>query len=82
MSTIQKSDGMNYAPQGKPRPVVGPGEFIFAAAHLEHGHIYGQSRKRVACGSPSSRLPIPMQILTMPTSLFRVTTTPSARFAP
>lgn len=38
----QKSDGMNYAPQGKPRPVVQPGEFVFAAAHLDHGHIYGQ----------------------------------------
>jgi predicted dehydrogenase len=38
----QKSDGMNYAPQGKPSPVCKPGEFIFAAAYLEHGHIYGQ----------------------------------------
>jgi predicted dehydrogenase len=38
----QKADGMNYAPQGKPSPVVKPGEFIFAAAFLEHGHIYGQ----------------------------------------
>jgi predicted dehydrogenase len=38
----QKSDGMNYAPQGKPSPVVRPGEFVYAAAHLEHGHIYGQ----------------------------------------
>ncbi len=37
----QKSDGMNYAPQGKPRPVVKPGEFIFAAAHFDHGHIHG-----------------------------------------
>jgi predicted dehydrogenase len=37
----QKFDGMNYAPQGKPRPVVKAGEFIFAAAHLDHGHIYG-----------------------------------------
>ncbi len=36
------ADGMNYAPKGKPRPVVGPGEFVFAAAHLDHGHIYGQ----------------------------------------
>ncbi|MDX2055963.1 MAG: Gfo/Idh/MocA family oxidoreductase [Polyangiaceae bacterium] len=35
-------DGMNYAPKGKPRPVVGPREFVFAAAHLDHGHIYGQ----------------------------------------
>jgi len=38
----QKSDGMNYAPQGKPSPVVKPGEFVFAAVHLDHGHIYGQ----------------------------------------
>lgn len=38
----QKSDGMNYAPQGKPQPVVSPGEFVYAAAHLDHGHIYGQ----------------------------------------
>ncbi len=33
---------MNYAPQGKPAPVVRPGDFVFAAAHLDHGHIYGQ----------------------------------------
>ena len=38
----QKSDGMNYAPQGKPQPVVQPGEFVYAAAHLDHGHINGQ----------------------------------------
>lgn len=38
----QKSDGMNYAPQGKPSPVVKPGEFVFAATHLDHGHINGQ----------------------------------------
>ncbi|MFQ3577950.1 MAG: Gfo/Idh/MocA family oxidoreductase [Verrucomicrobiia bacterium] len=35
-------DGMSYAPLGKPAPVVRQGEFIFAAAHLDHGHIYGQ----------------------------------------
>ncbi|MEM7680832.1 MAG: Gfo/Idh/MocA family oxidoreductase [Planctomycetota bacterium] len=38
----QTSDGMNYAPQGKPAPVVGPGEFGFAVAAMDHGHIYGQ----------------------------------------
>lgn len=38
----QKSDGQNYAPQGKPNPVVKAGEFTYAAAYLEHGHIYGQ----------------------------------------
>ena len=35
------ADGMNYAPQGKPEPVVKPGEFVFSAAHIDHGHIYG-----------------------------------------
>lgn len=35
-------DGMNYAPIGVSRPVVGRGEFVFAAAFLDHGHIYGQ----------------------------------------
>ena len=34
-------DGMNYAPKGKPNPVVGPGEFVIAAVALDHGHIYG-----------------------------------------
>ena len=29
-------------PQGKPRPVVKPGEFAFAAVALDHGHINGQ----------------------------------------
>jgi predicted dehydrogenase len=38
---MQKSDGMNYAPQGLPAPVCGPGEFRFAAVGLDHGHIYG-----------------------------------------
>jgi predicted dehydrogenase len=46
----QKSDGMNYAPQGIPRPVVKPGEFIFAAAFLDHGHINGQCNGLVEAG--------------------------------
>jgi predicted dehydrogenase len=44
-------DGMTYAPQGKPRPVVQPGEFIFAAAHLDHGHIYGQCNGLLEAGA-------------------------------
>ena len=47
----QKSDGMNYAPQGKSRPVVKPGEFVFAAAYLEHGHIYGQCNGLIEAGA-------------------------------
>ena len=39
--SYNKADGMNYAPQGKPRPVCGEGDFVFAAMSLDHGHIYG-----------------------------------------
>ena len=42
---------MNYAPQGQPRPVVKPGEFVFAAAFLEHGHIYGQCNGLLEAGA-------------------------------
>ena len=31
---MQRSDGMNYAPKGKPVPVVEKGEFVFAAIGL------------------------------------------------
>jgi predicted dehydrogenase len=45
------SDGMNYAPQGKPQPVVKPGEFRFAAIGLDHGHIYGQCNGLTEAGA-------------------------------
>ncbi len=36
--------GYDYAPTSKALPpVVGPGEFTFSVAGLDHGHIYGQS---------------------------------------
>ena len=38
------TDGMNYLPAMKPAPVVKPGEFLFAASHFDHGHIYAQIR--------------------------------------
>ena len=38
---MNRMDGMHYAPQGRPKPVVKPGEFVFSAAHIDHGHIYG-----------------------------------------
>jgi predicted dehydrogenase len=41
---------MNYAPQGKPAPVVTAGEFVFAAAALDHGHIYGQCNGLIEAG--------------------------------
>src|SRR5436190_18572305 len=46
----QKSDGMNYAPEGKPAPVVDKGEFPFAAVSLEHGHIFGQCKGLTEAG--------------------------------
>ncbi len=48
---MNKADGMNYAPQGKPAPVVKPGEFILAAAHLDHGHIHGQCNALIEAGA-------------------------------
>ena len=42
-AAFQTADGMNYAPKGRPAPVVKPGEFVFAAAALDHGHIYGMT---------------------------------------
>ena len=50
-SGFQKSDGMSYAPQGRAAPVVKPGEFVFAATHLEHGHIYGQCNGLIEAGA-------------------------------
>jgi predicted dehydrogenase len=47
---MQKSDGMNYAPVGKPNPVVKAGEFPFAAIALDHGHIYGQCNGLIEAG--------------------------------
>lgn len=47
----QKMDGMTYAPKGKPQPVVGPGEFVFAATALEHGHIYGMCNGLTEAGA-------------------------------
>jgi len=45
------TDGMNYAPKGKPSLVVKPGEFVFAAAYLDHGHIFGQCNGLIEAGA-------------------------------
>jgi len=47
----KNSDGMNYAPKGKPSPVVKKGEFTFAAIGLDHGHIYGQCNGLIEAGA-------------------------------
>lgn len=38
---MERAEGMNYMPKGKPNPVVKPGEFVFAAMRLDHAHIGG-----------------------------------------
>ncbi len=41
-----------YAPSAPlPRPVVAPGEFTFAVAHLDHGHIFGQTAGLLEAGA-------------------------------
>ncbi len=41
---------MTYAPSGGAKPVVGEGEFVFAAAHLDHGHIFAQCKTLIEAG--------------------------------
>lgn len=48
---MDKNDGMNYAPKGKPNSVVKAGEFVFAAVALDHGHIYGMCNGLVEAGA-------------------------------
>ncbi len=50
-TTTQRADGANYAPKGKPNPVVKPGEFTIAAAFLDHGHITGQCNGLTEAGA-------------------------------
>jgi predicted dehydrogenase len=42
--------GYDYAPKGKPRPVCLPGDFLFAAVALDHGHINGQCNGLLEAG--------------------------------
>jgi predicted dehydrogenase len=48
---VEKEDGMNYAPEGKPAAVVEKGEFSFAAVGLDHGHIYGMCNGLLEAGA-------------------------------
>ena len=44
-------EGMNYAPKGKPAPVVRPGEFVFSVVGLDHNHIYGMTNGLLEAGA-------------------------------
>ena len=43
MTKPQISSGADYAPTAEATNVVEPGEFVFASAFLDHGHIHGQT---------------------------------------
>ena len=45
-----RKEGMDFAPKGKPAPVVKPGEFVFAAVGLNHGHIGGMCNGLIEAG--------------------------------
>lgn len=44
-------DGLFFVPRGAGRAVVQPGEFPFAAAFLDHGHIHGQTTGLLQAGA-------------------------------
>lgn len=48
---MSSMDGMNYAPKGKPAPVVKPGEFVISAVALDHGHVYGMCNGLTEAGA-------------------------------
>lgn len=50
------ADGASYAPVTELRAVVEPGEFNFAAAYLDHGHIYGQVKGLLGAGATLSKV--------------------------
>jgi predicted dehydrogenase len=47
---VPGQDGMNYAPSGRPEPVCSPGDFVFAAVGLDHGHINGMCNGLIEAG--------------------------------
>ena len=47
---MSASEGASYAPAPMPKPVVEPGEFVFAAMHLDHGHINGMTEGLIGAG--------------------------------
>lgn len=56
MEACGQTDGARYFEthfpfEGRPEPVVGPGDFVFAAMSLEHGHIYGMCESLIEAGA-------------------------------
>lgn len=53
---VQIKDGSIYAPSAEMQKVVAPGEFVFAAAFLDHGHIYGQTNGLLNAGATLTKV--------------------------
>jgi predicted dehydrogenase len=51
---MASSDGMHYAPRGRPAGACEPGELSFAAVGLDHGHIYGMCNGLTEAGAELS----------------------------
>jgi len=51
MTSVVTSSSGRYTPGMPTGPVVRPGEFMFAAAHLDHGHIYNQTQGLLDAGA-------------------------------
>jgi predicted dehydrogenase len=50
-------DGMNYAPTPRTQRVAcEPGEFRFAVAHMDHGHIFGMTDNLVQAGGQLQKI--------------------------
>ncbi len=45
------ASGYDYVPDGAGQTVCKPGEFVFAAAGLDHGHIYAQTAGLISAGA-------------------------------
>jgi len=48
---VSATDGSTYAPAPMPAPVVDPGDLVFAAVGLDHGHIYGMCEGLIGAGA-------------------------------
>lgn len=47
---MDKDSLLSMLPE-KPKPVVGPGEFVFSVIGMEHGHIYGMTKALLDAGA-------------------------------
>jgi len=48
---MTSTQGMTYAPKGKPAPACKPGELVFAAVGLDHGHVLGMCNGLTEAGA-------------------------------